>query len=63
MDIAIAAYLIHPNNERYDYEALAREYLSMLVMSQTELLGKRSIKESFDMMMRTCLNLPALRHM
>ena len=48
MDIAIAAYLIHPNNERYDYEALAREYLSMLVMSQTELLGKRSIKESFD---------------
>ena len=25
MDIAIAAYLIHPNNERYDYEALARE--------------------------------------
>lgn len=42
MDIAIAAYLIHPNNERYDYEALAREYLSMLVMSQTELLEREA---------------------
>ena len=42
VDIAIAAYLIHPNNERYDYEALAREYLSMLIMSQTELLGREA---------------------
>ena len=46
MDIAVAAYLIHPNNDRYDYEALSKEYMSMLVMSRQELLGKQSIKEA-----------------
>lgn len=48
MDIAVAAYLIHPNNDRYDYEALSKEYMSMLVMSRQELLGKQSIKEAYD---------------
>lgn len=48
MDIAVAAYLIHPNNDRYDYEALSKEYLSMLVMSRQELIGKQSIKEACE---------------
>lgn len=48
MDIAVAAYLIHPNNDRYDYEVLASEYLSMLVMSKQELLGKKTIAQAYD---------------
>ena len=48
MDISVAAYLIHPNNDRYDYEALSKEYMSMLVMSRQELLGKQTVKEAYD---------------
>lgn len=45
IDTAIAAYLLHPSNESYDYETLGREFLSLTYPSKTELLGKLSIEK------------------
>lgn len=47
-DIAVASYLIHPSNEKYDYESLSKEYLDMIVPSFAELIGKKSVRELFD---------------
>lgn len=46
IDTAIAAYLLHPSNESYDYETLGREFLSLTYPSKTELLGKLSIEKA-----------------
>ena len=46
IDTAIAAYLLHPRNESYDYESLGREFLSLTYPSKTELLGKLSINKA-----------------
>lgn len=46
VDTAIAAYLLHPGNESYDYETLGREFLSLTFPSKTELLGKAGVKKA-----------------
>lgn len=48
IDTAIAAYLLHPSNESYDYESLGREFLSLTFPSKTELLGKLSFKKAVN---------------
>ena len=48
IDTAIAAYLLHPSNESYDYESLGREFLSLTYPSKTELLGKLSFKKAVN---------------
>ena len=48
IDTAIAAYLLHPSNESYDYESLGREFLSLTYPSKTELLGKLSINKAVN---------------
>ena len=48
IDTAIAAYLLHPRNESYDYESLGREFLSLTYPSKTELLGKLSINKAVN---------------
>ncbi|MDD3239774.1 MAG: DNA polymerase I [Lachnospira sp.] len=45
-DVRIAAYLLHPNNENYDYDSLARDYMGATVASRSELIGKASIQET-----------------
>lgn len=45
-DVCIAAYLLHPNNDNYDYDSLARDYIGATVPSRTELLGKTTIQEA-----------------
>lgn len=45
-DVCIAAYLLHPNNENYDYDSLARDYMGATVASRSELIGKASIQET-----------------
>lgn len=45
-DVSLAAYLLNPNNENYEYDQLAGEFLSMTVRSKAELLGKVTYKEA-----------------
>ena len=40
IDTAIAAYLLHPSNESYDYESLGREFLSLTYRSEERRVGK-----------------------
>lgn len=44
-DVCIAAYLLHPNNENYDFDSLARDYLGATVASRDELSGKTTLRE------------------
>ena len=46
IDISIAAYLLNPNNEAYDYDLLAGEYLGQTVNSRTELIGKLTLNKA-----------------
>lgn len=46
IDTTIAAYLLHPSNESYDYETLGREFLSLTFPSKAELLGKLSVEKA-----------------
>lgn len=39
-DVGLAAYLINPLKDNYDYDDIARDYLSMTIPSENELLGK-----------------------
>ena len=39
-DLAIAAYLMNPLKDTYEYEDIARDYLKMTVPSQVDLFGK-----------------------
>lgn len=60
-DMAVAAYLIHPNNERYDFEALSREYLGITLPSRSELIGKKTLSDAFNdedenLLKLSCLN-------
>ncbi len=45
-DVALAAYLINPNNDGYEYDSIATGYLGINVNSRQELLGKMSLKEA-----------------
>lgn len=44
-DLAIAAYLLNPLKDTYDYDDIARDYLGMTVSGYSELFGKKNIHE------------------
>ena len=45
-DAGIAAYLLNPNNDNYEYDMLAKDYLSVTINSRSELLGKTTLQEA-----------------
>lgn len=45
-DAGIAAYLLNPLKDTYDYEDIARDYLNCTVLSRIGLLGKLSLKKA-----------------
>ncbi len=45
-DVALAAYLINPNNESYEYDSIASSFLDITIISPQEIMGKTSIKEA-----------------
>ncbi|MCI8372957.1 MAG: DNA polymerase I [Lachnospiraceae bacterium] len=47
-DAGLMAYLLNPLKDIYGYEEIAREYAGLYLPSQTELLGKQSIKEAYE---------------
>ncbi len=47
-DLEIAAYLINPLKDSYDYEDLARDYMKLQLPSKAELLGKTDLSEAFS---------------
>lgn len=49
-DNAIAAYLINPLTETYNYDDIARDYLGMTVPSREDLLGKAKLKDAIENM-------------
>lgn len=46
IDVSLGAYLLNPNNESYEYDNLASDYLGVTVSSRSEILGKTSVKEA-----------------
>lgn len=44
-DMGIGAYLINPLNSTYNFDDIARDYLSMTIQSQKELFGKKTLKD------------------
>ncbi len=42
-DIGVAAYLLNPMKDTYGYDDISRDYLSKIVSSKTELIGKETI--------------------
>lgn len=46
MDVSLGAYLINPNNESYEPDRIAAEYLKLTVASKAELLGKESVGQA-----------------
>lgn len=47
-DAGVAGYLLNPLKDTYDYDDLARDYLSMTVPSQADLLGKMSVGKALE---------------
>ncbi len=47
-DGSVAAYLLNPLKDSYAYDDLARDYLSMTVPSQADLLGKTALDAAFE---------------
>ncbi|CRZ33804.1 DNA polymerase I [Herbinix hemicellulosilytica] len=47
-DNAIAAYLLNPLTDTYNYDDIARDYLGMTVPSQVDLLGKSKLKDAME---------------
>lgn len=45
LDAGVAAYLLNPLNDSYQYHDLARDYLGITLPSQKELMGKLSVGE------------------
>ncbi|SCP95470.1 DNA polymerase I [Anaerobium acetethylicum] len=45
-DAGIAAYLLNPLKNSYEYEDLAKEYLSLLIPSRQDMLGKLSYEKA-----------------
>ena len=46
MDVSLGAYLINPNNESYEPDRIAAEYLKLTVASKAELIGRESLNEA-----------------
>lgn len=52
-DASVAAYLLNPLKDSYDYDDIARDYLGMTVPSKTDLFGKGPLpKEDSDLLKR-----------
>lgn len=47
-DSAIAAYLLNPLTDSYNYDDIARDYLGMTVPSKGDLFGKMGMIEAYD---------------
>lgn len=47
-DCKVAAYLLNPLKDTYQYEDIARDYLELLLPSRAELLQKLSWEEAFE---------------
>ncbi|MDO4265701.1 MAG: DNA polymerase I [Eubacteriales bacterium] len=45
-DLSIAAYLLNPLKDSYDYEDIARDYLGAALSSREELLGKHTVLDA-----------------
>lgn len=50
LDLGVAAYLLNPLKDTYDYDDLARDYLGITLPSEKELVGKEELN------IFTCLN-------
>lgn len=48
MDIHIAAYLLNPIKDNYEYQEVAKDYLGYLLPSRAELLQKLSLKKAAE---------------
>ena len=49
LDAGVAAYLLNPLKDSYDYDDLARDYLGLTLPSEKDLLGKRKVEDAlFD---------------
>lgn len=48
VDLSIYAYLINPLKDTYDYDDIARDYMSLQPLSRNELLGKTSVKTASE---------------
>lgn len=55
-DILIAAYLLNPLKNDYDYEAVAAEYLGRTMPTAAELFGKRKLSEVLEQEPEKCKN-------
>ena len=47
-DTALAAYLLNPTGNSYEYDDLARDFLSQVYPSEEEVLGKGRNKRSWE---------------
>lgn len=47
-DTKIAAYLLNPLKNEYAYEDIAKDYLSLMIPSKADLLGKESLYEAME---------------
>ncbi|NLL72883.1 MAG: DNA polymerase I [Clostridiales bacterium] len=55
-DSAIAAYLLNPLTDSYNYDDIARDYLDMTVPSKGDLFGKMEMAEAYDTMPKEFAN-------
>ena len=46
--LALAAYLLNPLKDKYTYEDVAKEHMSMMIPSQEELLGRKGFEGAED---------------
>lgn len=46
LDVSVGEYLLAPNNESYDYVALARTYMDINLPARAELIGKDSLEKA-----------------
>ena len=47
-ELALAAYLLNPLKDKYTYEDVAKEHMSMMIPSQEELLGRKGFEGAED---------------
>lgn len=54
-DILIGAYLLNPLKNDYDIEAIAMEYLGMMIPGRAEILGKMTLSEALQKSPDKCM--------
>ena len=47
-DAGVAAYLLNPLKDSYEYDDVARDYLKLTVPSRGDLMGKQSLKQAWE---------------